>query len=105
MKKPNQKKALPPWGPVVVIAAVVVIVIAVYLTIGGGGHGKPTSREDQIQILQQRVNEYKPLSPMFSRTTLEKRGVVFPPDYDEKVAAQAGQEGGSPMGPGGRRGR
>ena len=99
MKKPNQKKTLPPWVPVVVIAAVVVIVIAVYLTIGGGGHKKPTSRDKQLEILQQRVNEYKPLSPLFSRTTLEKRGVVFPPDYDQKVAAQAGQDSGPGRGP------
>ena len=106
MNKSKQKKALPTCVPVVAIVVVIIIVVAMYIIFGKGGHGKPTSNADQIKALQKAVNEGQALP--IPRQSLERRGVVFPANYDQLVADRAAREGGGargPMGPGGQRGR
>jgi len=82
MKQRAAKKHLPSWIPVVVIAVVVVIVAVVAFLQFGVRKQVKFTKERRASI--QKYIESGGVT-MVGREVLEKAGIKFPPDYEERV--------------------
>jgi len=91
MKKPVRRKHVPPWVTAAALAVIVVILIVVWFT--------RFERRGQIKLTRQNIAEMQAFInaggvPMLGRAGLERLGIKFPPDYEQRVARRQAEGGG-----------